>query len=127
MAKRLTKRIRTGDLESQGEGTWIEVRRTLKGKHYLMLLDLATLGDTDWTAAPPLEVRRALEGIFQTLSELIVAWNWHDEEGQPLPPPDAPEVIAELSIAEIYWLANKLGEMAGEVERQAVPLETSNT
>lgn len=106
--------IRDGKIAEQGqpypvhEGEWVEV------------LPIATVREAMAVAAlqgfagkKPDEMMNgamgsaasALSGLCEALSERILAWNWTDNTGEPLPSPyHKPDVIKGLSNDEVAWL-----------------------
>lgn len=70
------------------------------------------------------EVRRWNEVLWEAakvLADLILEWNWTDDDGTPLPEPHkAPEVIANLHVQELVWL---IGQYYGPAE---VPKNSSD-
>jgi hypothetical protein len=41
------------------------------------------------------------------VSRYVKAWNWVDDDGNPLPPPSAPESYGMLNLREINWLTKQ--------------------
>ncbi len=86
-----------------GESVWIF--RTDNYDSYLKLMALGDIGDTS-------DVREIARRLEQQLSELVgilarhvVAWNWTDNEREPLPQPyKHPEVLRDLENDELLWL-----------------------
>lgn len=60
------------------------------------------LSDTD-----SLAMVNALDRLIAFLSTRIIAWNWTDPDGQPLPAP-SPEVLGALERDEVIWLITTL-------------------
>jgi len=47
----------------------------------------------------------AFEGICKSLAGRVVSWNWTDDAGRPLPPPDGTSgPIKNLRAEEVYYL-----------------------
>jgi len=57
------------------------------------------------------------------LPNLIVAWNWVDDDDKPYPLPKGdPEIIGDLADAEVNWLMDCLNSlMPSEEERKNSP------
>ena len=81
--------------EVQGKGSWVKLKAPT-------LEDIRTQtfpGEGDNSAA--------LDFGANIVSRLVVAWNWVDDEGEPLPKP-TPEIVNGLPYAEIEFLMNAL-------------------
>lgn len=46
----------------------------------------------------------------------VLEWNWVDYDGDPLPPPDTPDVVNLLTAPELDFLSDAVG---GRVEEEA--------
>lgn len=100
------------DLESQ-KGKRVGFRRSLKLKHMRAVAQMATMADTDF-GANQAEALDAFSQIGAVLSQIVLAWEFEDEAGQPLPQPnDNPEVFEELSFEELNWLIAQMGQQVG--------------
>lgn len=85
----------------QGEGSWVKVRAITRGQ----LVELATLAQRYDTLS--VEERAQVEN--QLISDLVVDWNWVDDDGNPLPlPRDHPELIASLPQREVQFLLDAI-------------------
>lgn len=114
----VSRRVSSEGLETQGPGTWVEFRRRLGMKHIRMVAEMAT-----WQGASfqenPTEVLSMLDRFGEILSQLLVAWNWTDGEGDPLPQPKKnPDVIGELTIDELMWLMQAMADNLGTLGQQ---------
>ena len=104
--------VKCEGLESQ-EGRRVGFRRAFKLKHLRAVAAMATFADVDMgedqSAALDMFAR-----IGEVLSQVILAWDWVNEDGQPLPQPEGrPEVFEELSFEELNWLIARMGEAVG--------------
>ena len=100
------------DLESQ-QGKRVGFRRSLKLKHMRAVAQMATMADVDF-GANQAEALDAFSQIGAVLSQIILAWEFVDEEGNALPQPnDNPEVFEELSFEELNWLIAQMGQQVG--------------
>jgi len=82
--------------EVQGDGSFITVTSKIKWKEIRHLRNLAT----DETGAVD-----NLQLGMDTIAKMIIAWNWTDEEGIPLPvPAENPSILDELTSDEMTWL-----------------------
>tara|TARA_Y100000310_G_scaffold317685_1_gene370839 strand:+ start:16601 stop:17035 length:435 start_codon:yes stop_codon:yes gene_type:complete len=56
----------------------------------------------------------SMESLCRSIASRVMAWNWTDMKGMPLPPPTS-EVIQELAEDEIIYLVNAIqGETVAE-------------
>lgn len=100
------------DLESQ-PGKRVGFRRSMKLKHMRAVAQMATMADVDFGANQS-EALSAFSQIGTVLSQIILAWDFEDETGEPLPQPnDNPEVFEELSFEELNWLIAQMGQQVG--------------
>ncbi len=114
----LTIRIPSDEVETQGEGSWVEFRRRLKAKHLRVIAQMATLQDVSFQDDPG-RVLDVIDRMGQMLAPFVVAWNWTDEEGEPLPQPMGnAEVFGELDFGELMWLIERMGEHVGGIKRK---------
>lgn len=100
------------ELESQ-QGKRVGFRRSMKLKHMRAVAQMATMADTDF-GANQAEALDAFSQIGAVLSQIVLAWEFEDEEGNALPQPnDNPEVFEELSFEELNWLIAQMGQQVG--------------
>ena len=94
------KRVKRYDTASvQGEGSYIVLRRPLYGrtKNFGKGLEL--------------------EEIETLLCELLIEWNWVDDDGRSLPlPSEDKSVLDQLTDEEFLFLAKALGGDAEELK-----------
>lgn len=82
----------------QGDGSWVDVKRITYG----MGIDAQKLQSVTETSVLD-EYNRKL------ITYLVAAWNWVDDEGEPMPTPkENPAVIDSLLDTEIMWLMQQL-------------------
>lgn len=116
MAKKqvLVVRVASDEVESQGPGTWVEFRAKLKMRQYVALRKTGNI----LISEEPEEIEAAFRQVCETLSEIVVSWNWTDEEGELLPKPKGnPDAFVDLEFEELLWLVDKMGKKAGERQR----------
>lgn len=126
MTKPPPRRVPSDDfiLEIDGEtytphaGEWVEFVPTLPVGLFqaeARIRSLATQLDAlkdDAGAIPPDRLREAndliaghYDDLCNLLARLVVAWNWTDDRGQPLPQPDGTDrPFRLLSVDELYYL-----------------------
>lgn len=99
MAKRKHKAYRTiASDDIQGEGSFIKVKNMSIG-------ELMAYANKDGKATGD----PAKMGL-QLLDQLIVGWNWVDDDDNPLPiPADNPGTVASLPFQEANWLLTETG------------------
>lgn len=104
------RRVYADDLEMEvdGEkfhprrGQWVEYKRGVTWGYFMAQLELTRLRERE---NEPTGAMVAWERLVQRLQENVVAWDWADEVGNPLPQPYRnPEAFAMLSNDEIAWL-----------------------
>lgn len=111
-------RIPSDDVETQGEGSWVEFRRRVKAKHLAVIAQMAVLQDISFKENPA-EVVDVIGRLGGMLSPFVVGWNWIDEDGEPLPQPKGNEdVFGELDMGELIWLIEQMGKHVGEMKRK---------
>jgi len=109
--------------EEIAPGTWVEFRARLKLKHLRAVAEMATWQDVDW-GKNMTEALDAIGRIGHVLSQVVVAWNWQDEDGEPLPQPkNNPDVFGELELEQLVWL---IEHMAAHVGKLQAKKKTSN-
>lgn len=96
MPQRINKLYRTVDsTEVQGEGSWVKLKAP-------------TLEDVRGVTMPAEgDSKSALDFGSAILGNLLVEWNWVDDDGEPLPKP-TPEIVAGLPYAEVQFLMTAL-------------------
>lgn len=96
-------RVKTPKL--QGDDSWVQMA-ALKVREIREYRKLAEEKDEDGN-----EVFDAFEGGVDILKAHILAWNWVDDDGNPLDQvPDNPKVVDELTNDESLFLSNLLLE-----------------
>lgn len=97
MAKRKTSCIRITTEDVQGEGSWAIVRK-LNVREQRKFRKM--FADKELTA---------FEIGVEVMKQNVIAWDWVDDDGEPLPQPkDHPEVIDLLTDAEVEVLGNAI-------------------
>lgn len=99
--RKSTVRIDSDDV--QGGGSWVRVRKMT----WRQVKDIARRAEDDSVDA--------FEMNDQMLKEQVVAWNWCDEDGQPLPEPGAEGVFDDLTDEEFTFLIEAI---SGSEERR---------
>ncbi len=92
--------------EVQGEGSWIKVRPYTVAQHNrrVGLLRRAQAAETE---AETQAVEAELWALF---AEVVVGWNWVDDEGKPLPKPSDTGVYELLTMPEMQFIGNAVQE-----------------
>lgn len=90
--------------EVQGEGSWIKVRPYTVAQHNrrAALLRRAQAAETD------AETQAIEAELWSLFAEVVVAWDWVDDEGKPLPSPSLPSTYELLTMPELMWLGQAL-------------------
>lgn len=93
------KTVKLASVRAQGKDSWVElIPLTVKGSREYR---------RTYEAAETVDEREAL--VLAELRAHIVAWNWVDEDGKPLPSPqDNPEVLEGLTSREVAYLRDAL-------------------
>ncbi|MDO8704082.1 MAG: hypothetical protein Q7J84_03970 [Sulfuricaulis sp.] len=112
------------------EGEWVEMM-TGMSLGEIKALERFRKASVEYQAAQgePNETERILgiiDGAFTAicamLANKIVAWNWTDLRGQPLPPPDGkPEVLERLNVEELMWLLAVAEGQSPSQRKNALP------
>lgn len=104
-----------GELFYPRADEWVKLKKRIPGRLLKLLLKLMRLQsemDEEETAG---EFEGVLDQLAPLMAGSIVAWNWHDlwAEGDELPvlPKPTADVILDLDISEIFYLAGKLFEL----------------
>lgn len=136
MAKPTPKRIKDcadcavkvdGTVYHPHEGEWIDILTLQNLEELQAFLDLqqmqvtldAIKGETNEKAQTVVIVNGHLQKLRECLADRVMAWNWTDLKGKPLPPPDGtPGPLGKLVADEIMWLV-----LAGQGE---TPTERKN-
>lgn len=133
------ERISSDDLESQGEGTWIEVRKKLSLQHLRPVIQLAA-----WQGDPRIDgkggqgamaeaLEEMLDGLGAALYPVVHGWNWlTDIEAELAGRPEALDGHVDVRLEEPIWagsdfyrpgetdLVNQpvyLGQFSGDCQR----------
>ena len=97
-------------------GEWIEVLPALAVGELLSLMRIQERGIGGANIA---EMQASLDNLCGELSKRIIAWNWTDMMGQPLPQPyGQPNVLARLTTDELVWLLQTATRTESEDERK---------
>jgi hypothetical protein len=101
MAKRKHKKFRVVDSsEIQGEGSFVKIKNISLNE----ILEHSQSAD-----GKPSDEEAAQLGL-QILDDMIVEWDWVDDDDEPLPvPAENPGTIASLPFQESSWLLNETG------------------
>ena len=95
MPERKHLRCRRIDSEEvQGDGSWVKIKSP-------SMDDIKNAGEI------PEELTAQMEYSQKLMSQLIIDWNWVDDEGNPLPKP-SPAVLADLPFEEVTFLLNAI-------------------
>lgn len=122
MAKPSARRVPSDDYEVEAdgityrphEGEWVEVMPGITVGERMAYVGLARLGVTIQAAAGERDeyarlteaAERYYEMVCASLARRVVAWNWTDQFGVPLPPPrDNPDVFRLIDETELNYLA----------------------
>ncbi len=134
MGKPKPRRITSDDCEvsvdgetcTPHEGEWVEMFTNwavgeLKAindfRRMRVKLD-AVEGENDEAARSMEIMEQAFEGVLESLAGRVVAWNWTDWQGRPLPQPDGTkEPLRRLHSDELLWLLNA-GQGEAPAERK---------
>jgi len=107
-------RVPSDEVETQGEGSWVEFRRRMKAKHLGVIAQMAGLQDLSFQEDPGAVVS-VIERMGEMLGPFVMGWNWVDEDGEPYPQPkNNAEVFGELDMDELMWLIEKMGEQVSK-------------
>lgn len=99
MAQRLNiKHIPSDDVQGEGSSVKIRALTVAQYKRRLSLLQDAQKGASDAS-------EQAMRELF---AEVVVAWDWVDDEGKPLPSPSLPSTYELLTMPELMWLGQAL-------------------
>lgn len=99
-------------LESQPKGR-VGFRKKLNLKHLRAVVEMAMFSVVDFKDDPQ-EALDAFARIGAVMSQVVLAWNWVDEDGAPLDQPkNNPGVFEELTFEELAWLIENIGQQVG--------------
>ncbi len=100
MAKRLHKQYRMLDSsEIQGEGSFVKFKN----------LSIKEVIQFTQSGGKPTDKDAADMGMA-LLNQMIIDWNWVDDEDNPLPiPAETPGTLTSLPFQEATWLLDKSG------------------
>jgi len=108
--------IEDGEITEDGtpyyvhEGEWIEIFSTQNLSETMALIDMKNM---------VAEGSGALRKLCHELSQRIVAWNWTDNGGEPLPQPhNDPEALERLTNDELMWLMGAVDGKETSVDRK---------
>ena len=103
------------------KGEWVEIVPVMSVKEVLQLSRLQNTVDGQFG--------NSLQELCVQLSKRILAWNWTDLSGEPLPQPfNHPEILEDLSSDELLWLVNATGvsESADDRKKDSGQLELTS-
>ena len=86
----------------QGQGTWVEMKP----------LSVEEVQE----ARAKLNQENNVEYSIDLLHKHLVAWNWTDEEGQPLPQPGSPGDFEGMTHSEFDYLCHLLVGQGSELK-----------
>ena len=99
------------------KGEWVKVIPLFSVRQYIAWNKLrnALTGDVQTMEA-------GLDALCRELATKIVDWNWTDNDGKKLPQPyKKPEVLMDLSEAELIWVGTALVETPQQRKNASVP------
>jgi len=101
MAKRKHKKFRVVDSsEIQGEGSFVKIKN----------ISLNEILEHSQSANGKPDDEEAAQLGLQILDDMIVEWDWVDDDDEPLPvPAENPGTIASLPFQESSWLLKETG------------------
>jgi hypothetical protein len=101
----------------QGDAAWLSVRKILYGERKSIIdefnelmkkFGMDTLQDGDEIAASLSSLPDAIDidyELAQFFAQFVTAWNWVDDDGNPLPLPcEDDTVLAKLYGEEVSWI-----------------------
>lgn len=101
MPKRKTAVQKVDASQVQGEGAWVEVRKLKWGEIKKLSRQRGAAGGDE---------EQIIEMTDELLAEHVLAWNWVDEDGNPLPQPHGNlDVIDDLTDEEFAFLGEVIG------------------
>ncbi len=107
MARKKAKKYPSDEV--QGEGTWVEMRRPKIGQLKRLMKLQTEEGNLE-----------AFDGATDLLGELIIDWNWTDDDDKPLAKPGNGVSLDDLATDdEIFFLSNLIGEEAQKARMDA--------
>lgn len=89
----------------QGEGSWV-LLRTPGWEDYKRVLD----------GRDPTATNNQMDVGMQLITGSVEAWNWVDDDDQPLPTP-TPELVASLPLQELTFLITALDLKEYEIKQ----------
>jgi hypothetical protein len=89
----------------------------------------AAKGEADEGARAIAIVNRHMSSIIGLLTGRLIAWNWTDDDSQPMPQPKGnPDVLTQLRADELVWLVTvSQGESPTERKNGSRPSETTSS
>lgn len=120
----------------QGESVWLLPVGTVQMQLAAMRLatagaELAAIeGDQEGQLVGLAAINAGLTGLARAVAERVVAWDWTDIRGEPLPQPyRSSATLLNLEASELHWLstASTLGETEAERKNGSAPLPTGST
>lgn len=144
MSKPLPRRIPSDDCEivegeavyRPHEGEWVELFAGMRVGDFAMLADLNQLdvrlaaveGEDDETAKRIALNSDAMGQLKRMLAVRLVAWNWTDDSGHPMPQPTESGAIDRLRLEELTYLATIMrGETPAEKKAGTNGSRTTST
>lgn len=99
------------------EGEWVELLPVPTMREYLAVLDIARELSESKSAAT------AMDALYALLAKRVLAWNWTDMMGEPLPQPCGnADALKGLSQPELIWLLMAVnGETPSQRKNESAP------
>ena len=96
-------RVRLNSEAVQGEGSFVIIKPPSWG--LLRKAQRLTANGVDAASS-------GVEFAEELLRSSVLAWNWTDDDDQPLPTPaEQPEVIEQMTATEVSWLVEKISNL----------------
>lgn len=116
--------IHPGDPVYVHQGEWVEIIPVQSMREFLALTGLIGIVPGEQSQAAKIaQLRTPLMELCDVLARRVLAWNWTDLMGEPLPQPyGKPDVIQMLSDDEMLWLVTAAqGETGAQRKNGSMP------